>query len=114
MTDRDGRTLTQQIAELSSAEDFFLFFHLPYEPEVVSICRLHILKRMGGYLRQTDLSGLEDKDAFLAVRATLKRAYEDFLASTPLQEKVFKVFTDKERELAGRFVSLGALTLDAQ
>lgn len=113
MTDRDGRTLMQQIAELSSAEDFFHFFHLPYEPEVVSVCRLHIMKRMGSYLRAADLSALEDQEAFLTIRATLKQAYEDFLASTPLKEKVFKVFTDKERELAGKFVSLGSLTLDA-
>lgn len=113
MTDRDGRTLMQQIAELSSAEDFFLFFHLPFEPAVVQICRLHIMKRMGQYLREADLSGLTDRDAFLAIRLTLKRAYADFVDSTPLREKVFKVFADKERELAGNFVSLGSIGLTA-
>ena len=109
-----GRTLMQQIAELRSAEDFFIFFLLPYDENVVNVCRLHIMKRMGEYLAKTDFDGERDDDIFLTIRQHLKAAYLDFVESSPLEEKVFKVFTDKAREVEARFVPMGELAIAAE
>ncbi|SFC19612.1 nitrogenase stabilizing/protective protein NifW [Tropicimonas isoalkanivorans] len=102
------------IASLSSAEDIFTYLLLPYEQGVLNVSRLHIMKRMGQYLRGTDFSGYDEEEIFLATRQHLKRAYTDFVDSTPLKEKVFKVFTDKAAEHAARFVSIDQIGLAAK
>lgn len=109
-----GLTLMQQIESLSSAEDFFLFFLVPYDQDVVDVCRLHIMKRMGQYLYAADFTGMSDDEVFLEARKTLKQAYLDFVASTPVREKVFKVFTDQARRMDDRFVDAASLTLAAE
>ena len=98
------------IARLSSAEDIFTYLLMPWEQEVLNVSRLHIMKRFGAYLGAAPLEGLNEDETFVAARAELKRAYEDFIESTPLKEKVFKVFTDEEEKLKARFVGLDALT----
>lgn len=90
-------TLTQRLKALSSAEDFLLFFGLPYDEPVVHVNRLHILKRFYQYLRGSELpAGESDVEMFRRYRELLSRAYQDFVASTPAQEKVFKVFQDTD------------------
>ncbi len=87
----------QQLKELSSAEDFLTFFGVPFEEHVVNVNRLHILKRFFQYLRQQQLPGQNSEvQLFTAYRDLLARAYQDFVTSTPAQEKVFKVFQDTE------------------
>lgn len=87
----------QQLKELSSAEDFLTFFGVPFEEHVVNVNRLHILKRFFQYLRQQQLPGGNSEVLlFTAYRDLLARAYQDFVTSTPAQEKVFKVFQDTE------------------
>jgi nitrogenase-stabilizing/protective protein len=105
-------TLTDRLKALSSAEDFFVFFDLPYEEPVVHVNRLHILKRFYQYLRKTE--GLQQQDEagqFSTYRGLLAKAYQDFVSSTPAQEKVFKVFQDtagtQHVGLAGLRQSLG-------
>ena len=98
------------IAKLSSAEDIFTYLLMPYEQEVLNVSRLHIMKRFGAYLGDAPLEGLSEDETFVAARAELKRAYEDFIESTPLKEKVFKVFKDEEEKLKARFVGIDELT----
>lgn len=98
---------------LSSAEDIFTYLFLPFEAEVLDVSRLHIMKRFGAYLRDTDFVGKDEDAVFLACRGVLKRAYADFCESTPLKEKVFKVFRDEEEKLKARFVGLDALKLQS-
>lgn len=89
--------LTQRLAKLSAAEEFLEFFAIPFEQSVVNVSRLHILKRFYQYLRQErGLGELDEGQMFARYRALLTRAYEDFVESTPAQEKVFKVFQDAE------------------
>ena len=59
-------------------------------------CRLHILRRMGEYLAGDDLEDLPDGVAAARARSFLERAYQDFVASTPLEERVFKVLKDHD------------------
>lgn len=114
MRDLAGRTVLEQIAELSSAEEFFMFFLLPFDQDVVNVSRLHILKRMGQYMSDTDFAGMDDDQIFLEARLHLKQAHSDFVESTPIQEKVFKVFKDQEAAQAAKFVSVDALSLAAE
>jgi nitrogenase-stabilizing/protective protein len=114
MKDLAGRTLLEQLDELSSAEDFFLFFLLPYDERVLNVCRLHIMKRMGQYLKRTEFGPMTDDEIFLHARLQLKQAYLDFVTSTPVEEKVFKVFADKAREKQGFFVDLSDLSVAAE
>jgi nitrogenase-stabilizing/protective protein len=101
------------LKRLSAAEDFFAALDVDYEPAVVNVARLHILRRMGQYLRETDLDGQPEEAVREACRATLLRAYDDFKRSSPIEERVFKVHQDaiKPRQAApAPFVPLAALT----
>jgi nitrogenase-stabilizing/protective protein len=87
----------QQLKALSSAEDFLLFFGLPFDQDVLNVSRLHILKRFFQYIRQQNLQAQSDELAlFKAYREQLARAYQDFVVSTPAREKVFKVLQDAQ------------------
>jgi nitrogenase-stabilizing/protective protein len=97
----------QQLKALSSAEDFLQFFGVPFDPSVVNVSRLHILKRFFQYLRQeNDLPQSDELQMFTTYRKLLARAYSDFVKSTPAQEKVFKVFQDVDGK---QHVSLDSL-----
>ena len=97
----------QSLKALSSAEDFLHHFGVPFDPKVVCVNRLHILKRFYQYLRQEEgLAALDEVAMFRRYRELLQRSYLDFVRSTPAQEKVFKVF----QEAGGtRTVSLDSL-----
>jgi nitrogenase-stabilizing/protective protein len=87
----------QQLKSLSSAEDFLQYFGVPFDQHVINVSRLHILKRFFQYLRQENaLLQTDELQLFTTYRALLARAYADFVASTPAQEKVFKVFQDAD------------------
>jgi nitrogenase-stabilizing/protective protein len=102
------------IARLSSAEEIFTYLLLPYDQGVLNVARLHIMKRLGQYLRDATFEGQDEHAIFLETRAALKRAYEDFLASSPLAERVFKVHRDEAEKHAARFVGIDALRLAAE
>ncbi len=88
-------SLTTRLKALSSAEDFFAFFGVPYDESIVKVNRLHILKRFYQYLHKAqDLAELGEVAMFRRYREMLAQAYQDFVTSTPAREKVFKVFQD--------------------
>lgn len=106
-------TFIDRLTQLSAAEEFLDFFAVPYQQGIVNVNRLHILKRFYQYLRQDkDLVGLAEADLYKRYRSLLVRAYEDFVRSTPAEEKVFKVF----QEADGSHVTLDSLrtTLPSQ
>jgi len=112
--DFEATGVLDHLARLSSAEEIFTYLLLPYRQDVVNVARLHILKRFGAYLRGTDFEGHDQQELFLDCRKALKRAHDDFVASTPLQEKVFKVLRDGDTRQRARFVGLDQLTLSAE
>jgi len=88
-------TLALQLRQLSSAEDFLQFFGVPHDVSVLNVSRLHILKRFYQYIRQEPkLPENNEQALYQCYRTLLVKAYEDFVKSTPAQEKVFKVFQD--------------------
>ena len=93
--------------ELQSAEDFLEYFSIEYDQKVVQVNRLHILQRFHDYIAQLD-SLPEDEDKLRIIyRDLLLAAYEDFVRSDALTEKVFKVFHMHEPQQT--FVPLGDL-----
>lgn len=87
--------LFQKMASLESAEEFLVFFGVDFDQAVVNVSRLHILQRFHQYLRQTrDIGEMAEVEQRDACRALLARAYQDFVDSSAVKEKVFKVFRD--------------------
>ena len=87
------------LKRLSAAEEFFDYLGVAYEPRVVNVARLHILRRMGQFLASETAQGSEE-----ALRARcaqhLAQAYADFVARSPIEARLFKVHQDavKTRE----------------
>lgn len=98
-------TVLEQLKKLSSAEDYFRFLGVAYDPAVLNVARLHILRRMGDNLRAAGMEPDEAK-ARAYFRAHLERAYLDFEKSTPIQERVFKVHKDAIRSRVAPLVHL--------
>ena len=87
--------LLKQLNTLSAAEEFLHFFGVAYEPAVVHVNRLHILKRFYQYLHRAEgLDTSNEIEMFRRYREFLAQAYTDFTTSNAAQEKVFKVFQD--------------------
>ena len=90
MTATDNLFVTME--GFSAAEEFLDFFGIRYEPAVVNVNRLHILKRFRQYLQIEEISVENEELATQAMRTLLERAYQDFVRSNAVTEKVFKVF----------------------
>lgn len=84
-------------SELTDAEDFFAFFALPYDQQIVNVNRLHIMKKFSLHLAEINASSvqLNDEARLARYREALQRAYDVFLHSSAAQEKLFKVFREK-------------------
>ena len=83
-----------QLNKASSAEDFFALLGVDYDPKIVSVTRLHILRRMAQYLASEDFEGVADDVVTERCKSVLERAYADFVASSPMDQRVFKVLKD--------------------
>lgn len=78
--------------ELDSAEDFLTYFGIAFEPSVVHVNRLHILQRFHDYLATVEEMPEDEAQKREVYTAMLARAYDDFVNSDAVTEKVFKVF----------------------
>jgi nitrogenase-stabilizing/protective protein len=84
----------EQLNKASSAEDFFALLGVDYDPKHLNVVRLHILRRMGQYLVSEDFAGQPDAVVTERCKAVLEQAYADFVTSSPLEQRVFKVLKD--------------------
>jgi nitrogenase-stabilizing/protective protein len=104
--------LPPELGELETAEEFLAHFAVRYDPHVVRVSRLHILQRFHDYLAQAEDPG--EAATLAAIKDLLVRAYEDFVRSDPLTERVFKVLKAAQARPEappGRvFVPLSAIT----
>ena len=107
--DDNTLTLDEALEELVSAEDFLEFFEVPYEPSVVHVNRLHILQRFHDYMAKQAPNLPPDEEQQRGIyRLWLQRAYQDFVESNSITEKVFAVFQNQAKPDGGfsSFVSL--------
>lgn len=105
----DELTLDEAMEELVSAEDFLDYFGIEYDASVVHVNRLHILQRFHNYLEKSAIT--QDEAAKRVVYATLlQQAYQDFVKSDALTEKVFKVFHMHEPQT--KFVPISSITVN--
>lgn len=89
--------LDPALSGLTDAEDYFVFFDVPFDARVVHVNRLHILKKFGGLKGAIDANwpeGAGEVKRFEAYRIALERSYGTFIESSARDEKLFKVFRD--------------------
>lgn len=99
-----------EFKKLVDAEEFFKFFSLPYDQKFVNVNRLHILKKFSQLMAEIDAtsSGLTEAEILQQYCLALQQAYELFLKSTPHEQKLFKVFNEKPKNV----VTLTEITSD--
>lgn len=100
----------EEFKKLVDAEEFFLFFGLPYDQKFVNVNRLHILKKFSQYISEIDdtSAGLSAEEKLHKYAEALQKAYEVFMESSPHEQKLFKVFNDKPKNV----VKLTEITSD--
>ncbi|WP_050383122.1 nitrogenase stabilizing/protective protein NifW [Bradyrhizobium pachyrhizi] len=103
--------ILDRLSKASSAEEFFLLLDVEYDPRIVNVARLHILKRMGQYFAKEQFAGAAEPDIRARCKAMLEQAYADFVASSPIDERVFKALKDAatEHDKPKAFVPLSEL-----
>lgn len=91
----------EEFKKLVNTEDYFQFFGLEYDQKVVHVNRLHILQKFSEYIQEIDNSKvqLNDEERLGKYREALEQAYQVFIESTPQQEKLFKVFHQKPKNV---------------
>ena len=77
-----------EMADLKSAEDFLNYFDIAFDTGIVQVNRLHILQRFHDYIGSY---GDSHTPTYADYRASLARAYDDFVRSDAITEKVFRV-----------------------
>jgi nitrogenase-stabilizing/protective protein len=87
--------------QLVDAEEYFEFFQLPYDQKFVNVNRLHILKKFSQLIKEIDdkYTEISDSEKLNKYTEALEKAYQVFLESTPQQEKLFKVFNEKPKNV---------------
>ena len=104
--------ILERLHKASSAEDFFSLLGVAYDSRIVNVARLHILRRMGQYLAAEDFGGAAEADITARCKAVLEQAYADFVVSSPIEQRVFKVLKDavaQPAKPAPAFVPLSVL-----
>ncbi len=86
--------MLDQLKRASAAEEFFSLLEVAYDEKVMNVARLHILRMMAQYLVRENFEGLSDEAVAQRCKAVLERAYADFVSSSPLDHRVFKVLKE--------------------
>ena len=104
----DTLTLDEALEDLVSAEDFLEYFGVEFDQKVVHVNLLHILQRYHDYLARLGDVGGDDAARAAVYKEWLTLAYQDFVSSDSLKEKVFRVFQNTKTPDGGMssFVSL--------
>ena len=98
--------LDEDLQDLSSAEEFLDYFDVAYDQKVVHVNRLHILQRFHDYLERGRAQLPEALEPRREIcKRLLARAYQDFVESDALTEKVFAVFHEAHAH-SGSFIPL--------
>lgn len=90
-----------QFRQITDAEEYFAFFQLPYDANVVNVNRLHILKKFSQFINQIDEENpnVSDDEKLALYQDALTQAYDIFLTAKPIETKLFKVFNEKPKNI---------------
>ncbi len=103
----------EDLQQLSSAEEFFRYLEVPFEPAVLNVSRLHIMRLLGNLLREESVGDESAEDAVVRqrIREHLQCAYEQLESEGPLSKRLFKVHQDAVRPASPgqAFVSLSTI-----
>lgn len=92
----------EEFVRLVNAEDYLEFFGIAYDPHVVHVNRLHILKKFALHKEEIDRAqrSCEPQARLPLYQEAMQKAYETFLTSTAPEQRLFKVFQQPSRGLA--------------
>jgi len=90
----DMERSVEKFQTLVNAEDYLEFFGIAYDPQVVHVNRLHILKKFALHKGEIDRAqgDGEPLTRMAHYREAMQKAYETFLTSTAPEQRLFKVF----------------------
>ncbi|MBL1176256.1 nitrogenase-stabilizing/protective protein NifW [Pantanalinema sp. GBBB05] len=94
-------TTLAEFKAITDAEAYFEFFQLEYDPTVVNVNRLHILKKFSQLIAEIDAEATEltEVERLNCYQEALVQSYNVFLTTSPLQTKLFKVFNEKPKNV---------------
>ncbi|SFJ62870.1 nitrogenase stabilizing/protective protein NifW [Bradyrhizobium sp. Gha] len=103
--------ILDRLGKACAAEEFFSLLGVAYDPKIVNVARLHILRRMGHYFVQEQFADAPEAEIRARCKAMLEQAYADFVSSSPIEQRVFKVLKDAvaDPKKVGAFVPLSEL-----
>ena len=106
-------TVIADLKRLSAAEEFFDYLGVPYEPQVLDVNRLHVLRLVGNWLAAS--APAQDGDDALVkqrFRDQLTEAYAALTEQGPLSQRLFKVHKDAiaPKHASETFVPLSTLS----
>jgi nitrogenase-stabilizing/protective protein len=100
-----------ELEALASAEDYLTHFDVPFDPAVLRVSRLPMLRRFHDYLSTAVPPAGNATAQNEAVRALLLRAYTDFARPRPTAASVGGRSAASQAKLATRvFIPLAAVT----
>lgn len=115
--ERPGAPAAERLAAFArcaSAEEYFAVLGVPYDPRVVAVNRLHILRHFGGQIGAPRPGGVADGDperTLAGYRDALTRSYQAFTTGTALDHRLFKVLRDRAPRV---FVPVDAVAVRRQ
>lgn len=94
-------SILKDLYELETAEDFFNYFGVEYDENILKPYRLHILKKFSLYMREVmsepDFKNNEEK-LFTTLKSYLMLSYQQISENTPLKERLFKVHQEASKK----------------
>jgi nitrogenase-stabilizing/protective protein len=103
-----------ELQHLSTAEDFFRYLDVEYDPDELHIARLHVMRRFGQYLERESLEGLNDEDIRRRCRTLLETARDDFARRSTLAGGDFSVSRNAKALSTSGWVPASALNRQAR
>jgi nitrogenase-stabilizing/protective protein len=79
-----------RLSRLSSAEQFFMTLGVDFDPHMLNVHRLHILKRFNALVDMEALNEMDNDVAEACLKVALAQAYAEFAGGSGT--KTFKVF----------------------
>lgn len=93
--------LLEDFRNCSAAEEYFTLLGVPYDPHVLSVNRLHILRYFAEELVTLHRGRTEPEspaEVLVTYREALARSYAAFTSQSALDHRLFKVLRDRAPE----------------